>query len=211
MTNDEGGRGEGGGKVKDSTAVVLRAASVGTTPESSGQPWEGRHRNPLGSPGRDDTGVLWAAREGRHGNPLGSPGRDDTGVLWAAPGGATLESSPGCNPGFARMVRRTPGCRGGKKSRRCRFGLEGMSPAAPAKAAAPAEAVFFPPLPGFWPLCLASPGGTRGYFPVSPLPGLPRGTTAVLSFTFPPPSSLPPSSFVIRHSSFVILHLFPDT
>ena len=90
-----------------------------------------------------------------------------------SPAGATRESSPGCNPGFPGGRWQNPG-RGGQKSRRGRLGPEGMSPAAPGKAAAPAEAAFFPLRPGFWRSLLPTPGCTRGYSPVSPLPGLPK-------------------------------------
>ena len=147
---------------------------------------------------KDSTAVvLWAAREGRHGNPLGSPGRDDTGILWAAPGGTTRESSG--QPREGRHWKVAPGATRGSKAQRPEprqgwkesgfrrgGGLAGVSGRHPFKPETTAAALLSTPAgvlrtilanPGLHPGLLSSvaPAGAAQRIPVSSLPGLPRG------------------------------------
>ena len=118
-------------------------------------------------------------------------------ILWAAPGGTTLESSPGCNPGFAEAVRRTPA--GVDRKPPLKPWPERMSPRHPGKVNAQPGTAFFPPLPGFWSLCLdprVAPGAT---LQCRPSRGCPEDHGQAVFHPLP-------SSFVIRHSSFVIRH-----
>ena len=69
--------------------------------------------------------------------------------VFVAPGGATRESSPGCNPGFARMVARTP-AEVERKPPPPWCWPEWMSRhLTPGRIDAPDKATFFPPRPGF--------------------------------------------------------------